>query len=200
MVTALILPSFAAFAFAGPQLGVAVGAASIAAIIVIAGRSVHRGPIEVAADDSAPVLTLALAPIDEIAVANRIATFAEVDSEDGAAAERQVLVLAPAQVTTVQRWLSDQDPARLVAQERLAVSIATLVAAGCHAEGRVVDESPVQAIEDIAAQHGARRVVFVTRPAEHAEAFEEVRRRLDRPVERIEVSRQASLDGADSGI
>lgn len=186
LVAALIVPSFAAFALAGPQLGVAVGAASVAAIVVFAGRAVHRGPIEVADFESAPVLTLALAPIEDAEVANRIATFAELDPGGSGSGEHDVLVLAPAQVTAVQRWLSDQDPARLAAQERLAVSIATLTAAGCHAEGRVVDESPVQAIEDIAAQHGARRVVFVTRAGEDGEPVEEVRKRLDRPVDRIE--------------
>lgn len=186
LVAGLVLPAFAAFALIGPQLGVAVGALSIAAVIVIAARSTHQGPIEVAAAERSPLLTLALAPIEQTSVASRIATLAEAgggeDSEDYA-----VLVLAPATPTTLQRWLSDQGPGRYAAQERLAVSIATLAAAGCHAEGRVVDESPLQAVEDIAAQEGASRVVFVTHPGEDLEVVEQVRRRLDRPVDRIDV-------------
>ena len=46
---------------------------SFAALIVIAARSTHQGPIEVATGGSAPILTLALAPIEETAVASRIA-------------------------------------------------------------------------------------------------------------------------------
>ncbi len=186
LVAGLVLPAFAAFALIGPQLGVAVGALSIAALIVIAARSTHQGPIEVATGGSAPILTLALAPIEETAVASRIATLAEAGSGDYSEGYA-VLVLAPATPTRLQRWLSDQDPGRYAAQERLAVSIATLTAAGCHAEGRVVDESPLQAVEDIAAQNGASRVVFVTHPGRDQEVVEQVRRRLDRPVDRVDV-------------
>lgn len=185
IVVALVLPAFVGFALGGTAPGVAAGALTFVALIVIAARSRHRGPIEVAgAAAGAPVLALALAPIEDAATANRIATLAEAaDTADGPA----VLVLAPSQPTRTQRWLSDEAPGRLVAQERLAVSLATLAAAGTHAEGRVVSEDPLQALEDSSSQYGASRVVFVTAPGADEEAVIEARERLDRPIERVEV-------------
>ena len=191
LVAALVLPAFAGFALVGPQLGVALGALSVAALIVVAARSTHRGPIELAPVASAPILTLALAPIDETPVAGRIAALADAGGGEDSG-DYAVLVLAPAAPTPLQRWLSDQEPGRVLAQERLAVSIATLAAAGCHAEGRVVDESPLQAVEDVAAQSGASRVIFVTRPGRDRKLVEEVRGRLDRPVDRIETGDRGS--------
>lgn len=186
IVAALVLPAFVGFVIGGTALGTALGALTVAALIVIAARARSRGPIELPGGRSAaPLLALALAPIEDSVTANRIATLAEAD--DGRD-DYAVLVLAPKRPTRTQRWLSDEDPARVAAQERLAVSIATLAATGCHAEGRVVDESPVQAIEDIVAEHGASRVAFVTRSGEHEDVVAEVRERLDRPVERIEAA------------
>jgi hypothetical protein len=189
IVVALVVPPFLGFALGGAALGTALGAATVAALIVIAARTRNRGPIELAAKAQAPLLAVALAPIDDGNVANRIATLAAAEGER---AGHAVLVLAPAQPTRAQRWASDDEPGRIAAQERLAVSIATLAASGCHAEGRVVDESPVQAVEDVAAQHGASRVVFVTRPGEDQDPVEEVRERLLRPVDRIEVNADPS--------
>ncbi|HKJ37110.1 MAG TPA: hypothetical protein VKA36_11125 [Solirubrobacterales bacterium] len=185
IVVALIVPAFLGFAIGGTALGTAIGALTFAALIVIAARSVPRGPIDIADAAAAPLLALALSPIESAETANRIAVMAEADAGDEPE-DYAVLVLAPQRPTVAQRWLSDVEPGQISAQERLAVSIATLAAAGCHAEGRVVDESPLQAIEDIAAQHGASRIVIVTDPGSDAELLEEVRDRVDRPVERLE--------------
>jgi hypothetical protein len=87
----------------------------------------------------------------------------------------------------VQRWLSDTDEARVEAQEQLAVSLATLATAGIRAEGRVVDEDPVQAIEDIAAQHGASRLVLVAGADQHEGVVAELEQRIDRPLDVLEV-------------
>lgn len=185
IVVALVVPAFAGFALGGAPLGTALGAGTIAALVVIAARARHRGPIALADDDRAPLLAVALAPIEDARLANRIATLAEAGGErDG----YTVMVLAPSRPTRAQRWASDDGPGQIAAQERLAVSIATLAATGCHAEGRVVDESPVQAVEDIAAQLGATRVVFVTHAGQDERSVEEVRDRLDRPVDRLDVA------------
>jgi len=189
IVIALVVPPFVGFAIGGTAVGTAVGAATVATLVVIAMRSRHRGPIALGGEPAgSPLLALALAPIEDSATANRIATLAEAagDRRDYA-----VLVLAPVRPTRTQRWLSDDDPGRVAAQERLAVSIATLAASGCHAEGRVVDESPVQALEDIASQHGASRVVFVAEPGRDEETVQEIRDRLDRPVDRVDVGSAA---------
>lgn len=185
IVVALIVPPFLGFALGGAGAGTAIGMTTLAVVIWIAARSGGRGEIELAGDQhDSPLLAVALAAIDDGATANRIATLAEAT---GGSAGYAVLVLAPIQSSSLQRWLSDEGPGRIAAQERLAVSIATLATAGCHAEGRVVDQSPVQAIEDIAAQHGASRVVFITAAGRDEAVAAEVRSRLGRPVERIEV-------------
>ena len=185
IVVALIVPPFLGFAVGGAAIGTAVGMATLAILVWIAAHSGHGGPIELAGDQhDSPVLAVALAAIEDGVTANRIATLAEATGGD---ADYSVLVLAPSQSSSLQRWLSDEGPGRIAAQERLAVSIATLAAAGCHAEGRVVDQSPAQAIEDIAAQHGAQSVVFIVSDRSHDRAIAELTRRLDRPVRRIAV-------------
>ena len=189
IVIALVVPPFLGFALGGAAAGSTLGAIAIASLIVLAIRARPEGPIELArTGPGAPLLAIALAPIEEAAAANEIATLAEADR--GAAGEPtgpgySVLVLAPVQSTTTQRWLSDEEPGRVAAQERLAVSVATLTAAGCHAEGRVVDQDPAQAIEDAAAQHGARRIVFVVAGSESDRLVENLSARLAVPVHRV---------------
>lgn len=186
IVVALVVPAFVGFAVGGTAAGVAVGMLSLTTLVVVAMRSQHEGPIAVAGDPSqAPVLAVALAPISEGTTSNRIATLAEADDPVGGG--YSVLVLAPARTTRAQRWLSDEDPARVAAQERLAVSLASLAAAGCHAEGRVVAADPLQAVEDVAAQHGARRLVFVISAGADGRVAERVRARIDRPVHTVVV-------------
>lgn len=185
IVAAIVLPTVVAFALAGPSVGVAVGGLSIGAIVLIAARSRTRGPItgpEPAAGD--PLLVLTAVPIEEPGTANQVAALAEALPGDGIA---RILVLAPARASTLRRWLSDVGPARFDAQRSLALSLGTLAAAGCAAEGRVVDEDPVQAIEDAVAVEGAALVTFVVPAGALAAEFAEVRSRLDRPVHRVEV-------------
>ncbi len=185
IVIAIVVPPFLGFAIGGEVVGAALGFFVVAALIAIGVRLRPRGPIELARDDpEAPLLAFALAPIDHATTANEIATLAEASGpreEDG----YSVLVLAPVQSTATQRWLNDEEPGRVAAQERLAVSVASLIAAGCHAEGRVVSQDPAQALEDVAAEHGARRVVFVVGDAKFDDLIEEMTARLDVPVHRV---------------
>jgi hypothetical protein len=183
IVLALIAPTFAGFAIGGTALGTALGAATLAAVVVIAARSRPREAIEFTRDGGEPLIAVALAPIDDARTANRIATLAEVDGEREG---YSVLVLAPSQSTRTQRWFSDEGPGRVAAQERLAVSLATLAAGGCHAEGRVVSQDPAQALEDAAAEYGASRIAFVVSGDESDALIAELTDRLDRPVHRIE--------------
>lgn len=186
IVVALIVPTFLGFAVGGVAVGTVVGATTIAALIVIAARSRPQHAIEFDGDPAGhPVLVLALAPIDDTASAQAITALAESGSSDRDPSAHAVLVLAPARSAMLQRWLSDTDEARVGAQQNLALSLATLAAAGCHAEGRVVDADPVQAIEDVAAQYGAERVAVVVSGPEHDREIEELERRIDRPLHRI---------------
>lgn len=188
LVVALVVPAFVGFALGGTAAGTSIGALTIATLVVVAARSRHRTPIRFAEQaGSAPVVVLALAPIDESRTAGGLAALAEAHAGDRGPEEHQILLLVPARSGTVQRWLSDTDEARIEAQERLAVSLATLATAGVRSEGRVVDEDPVQAIEDIAVQHGAARLALVARPDQHEGLVAELEQRVDRPLDVIEV-------------
>jgi hypothetical protein len=187
LVAAIVLPTFAGFAFGGPQIGVAVGSACAATIVFLAARSRTQGPIAAGEPDlEDPVLVLSAVPIETPAIAGRVAILAESSASGGAG--RPTIVLAPARGTTLRRWLSDVERARFDAQRSLALSLGSLAAAGCEAEGRVVDEDPRQAVEDAVAMHGVALVVFVVPPGELEEEVEEIRSRLDRPVHRIDTA------------
>ncbi|MGI8726974.1 MAG: hypothetical protein ACR2K6_04765 [Solirubrobacterales bacterium] len=185
IVVALLVPSVAGFAIGGPGLGMALGAASVAALIYLAGRAGRRGPIDVATgEDRDPLLVVALEPIEDPAMVGEITSLLG-DRDPGAEGEPEVIVLAPARGRRIRRWLSDSDPARYDAQRNLALSVATLSAAGLHAEGRVGDADPVQAVEDLVYQQPVRALAFAVSGAELDEEISDLRGRIDRPVCRI---------------
>jgi nucleotide-binding universal stress UspA family protein len=62
--------------------------------------------------------------------------------------DAEVLVVAPAVNSWLRHWLSDDDAARRRAEDLVAGYIDRLERSGIHAEGRVGDADPVQAIED----------------------------------------------------
>jgi hypothetical protein len=188
LVVALVVPAFLGFALGGTAAGTSIGALTIAILVVVAARSRHRTPIHFAEQvAAAPVVVLVLTSIEDSRAAGGLAALAEAHAGDRGPHEHQVLLLVPARSGTVQRWLSDTDEARVEAQEQLAVSLATLATAGIRAEGRVVDEDPVQAIEDIAAQHGASRLVLVAGADQHEGVVAELEQRIDRPLDVLEV-------------
>jgi hypothetical protein len=75
-----------------------------------------------------------------------------------------VLVVAPALVTPLQRLTSDEDPGRAEAQARLDASLAKLRALGIDAKGEVGDAQPVQAIEDAIRTFGPDEIIISTHP------------------------------------
>lgn len=186
LVGAIVIAVVGGFALGGPSLGVGLGGLVLVALVVVAFRSRPREPIAGSPTGEANVLALALAPIDDPATANRVATLAEADPDS------DLLVLAPARGSTVRRWLSDEGPARLDAQRNLTISLATLATAGCEAEGRVADDDPILAVEDSVALYGASRIIFVVPAGGFEEEVAEISDRLDRPVHRVEVSVEAS--------
>jgi hypothetical protein len=192
IVLALVLPSIAGFALVGPQLGLAIGALTATALIVLAARVRYDEPIEVAArpDRRYRLLVVASEPISEPPEAERVAAIAAegnraLGSESG---EPEVLVLAPAAQGTLDRWASDVRKARDRAQEVLAVSMGTLTAAGLDVRGSVGDADAVQAIEDELRTFPAQEVVLVHGPDLGSEEGSEIRRRLDRPVRDLDSS------------
>ena len=192
VVLALIAPSVAAFALVGPQLGLAVGALSAAAVIALAARARYDEPIVPAAapgDGRYRLLVVAPAPLEHPGTIEEIIEIID----DGRRAPRfatdaapQVMVLAPATSSRLARWASDVSEARTGARDRLAVSLAALAAAELDAVGRVGDGDVVQALEDELPGFAADEVAILTGRGVGRAEVEEVRRRLDRPVRTLE--------------
>ena len=91
--------------------------------------------------------------------------------------DAEVLVVAPAVNSRLRRWLSDDDEARRVAEERLAACVDRLERAGVHASGRVGDADPVQAIADALPTFAADEVVIAAHPVRSSGLGREVARR-----------------------
>jgi hypothetical protein len=84
--------------------------------------------------------------------------------ERSAGYREQVLVVSPALNSPLKHWVSDEDEARSVAQERLDRSLARLREAGIDARGEIGDGEPVQAIEDALRTFGADEIIISTHP------------------------------------
>ena len=186
IVLALVVPSVAAFSLVGPHLGLAVGAITAAAVILIAARARFEEEIEVAAPPDRRYRLLVVAP-DGVEDPDSVQRIAEVTEEARrhSAGEPELRILAPARMSTLDRWASDVRGGRSHAQTALALSIASLAAAGLEATGRVGDADPVQAIEDELRTFPAREVVLAGGQSLDPGDVEELRRRLDRPVRQL---------------
>jgi hypothetical protein len=78
--------------------------------------------------------------------------------------DAEVLVVAPAVNSWLRQWLSDEDSARARAQERVAAYVDRLERSGVHAEGRVGDADPLQAIADALPTFPADEIVIAALP------------------------------------
>ncbi len=77
-----------------------------------------------------------------------------------ALAHAEVLVVAPALNSWLRHWLSDEDPARRRANERLAVVVGELQRVAEHVEGRIGDADALQAIADALPTFPADEIVI----------------------------------------
>ena len=176
IVGAIAVPIALSFLLVGPAVGLPVGALVAVAIVYIAVRQRPRETIGSSRASRAKQLLLVVVtdPLEDPGVVEQVSQTAAADS--------QVLVLAPAQIGFLDRWASDVEGARRNAQRRLVISVAALAAAGVEAEARVGDEDVVQAVEDQLGSFPATEVILVS--AEGAEnkaataAAEELRSRL----------------------
>ena len=186
IVVALVLPTIVGFSVAGPSLGLAIGALTAAALVVVAARARYEEEMEVARPPDARYRLLVVAPegVEDPATVEQIAAVAHEGGRRNEG-EPELRVLAPAQVSTLDRWASDFRAARAEAQRALAISIAALAAAGLEATGKVGDADPVQAIEDELRTFPAREVVLAGAGLIDRDQVEEIRRRLDRPVREL---------------
>ena len=78
--------------------------------------------------------------------------------------DEQVLVICPALNSPLRHWASDEDGARVQAQERLNASLTQLREAGVDAKGEVGDAEPLQAMEDALRLFGADEIIISTHP------------------------------------
>jgi hypothetical protein len=161
IVAAIAVPIVAAFWLGGPGLGVAVGALAAVTILVVAARQRPRDPIGTPHPPGSRrhVLIVVNCPVEEPGSVRAIVREAGLD---GAGADADVLVLAPASIGFLDRWASDVAGARQQAQERLVATVAALAKAGIEAQARVGDEDVVQAVEDQLQSYPADEVVLVT--------------------------------------
>jgi hypothetical protein len=91
-----------------------------------------------------------------------------------------VLVVAPAFNSRLRHWLSDEDPARRRAAERLAATLDRLSRSGVHAEGRVGDANLMLAITDALRTFSADEIVFVGEPEQPHRVTQDLQTRLPR--------------------
>jgi GABA permease len=102
----------------------------------------------------------------------------------------QFLVVCPALTSGVKAWASDEDPARVAAQERLEGMLARLASVGIVARGEVGDVDPLVAIEDAVHTFHPDEIVIATNPPGHSSWHEEgvvqsASARFDVPVSHV---------------
>jgi hypothetical protein len=88
------------------------------------------------------------------------------DTIAGLAGDRpaEVTVVAPALNSRLRHWVSDEDPARAAAQDRLDGCVARLRSQGVPAGGWVGDADPLQAIEDALRSGEVDELLIATHP------------------------------------
>ena len=88
-----------------------------------------------------------------------------------------ILVVAPAVNSWLRRWVSDEDQARRRAESRVAEWLGELDRGGVHAEGRVGDSDPLQAIEDALTTFPADAILIAAEPGSSSRPADELVRR-----------------------
>src|SRR5688572_17458018 len=99
LVIVLVVPAAVGFAVAGPPLGLAIGAFTVAALLFAAARLRYDEPIEVASssDRRYRMLVVATEPVAEPQLVERIAAIAaEGQQVVDPHASSEIVVLAPA--------------------------------------------------------------------------------------------------------
>jgi hypothetical protein len=97
-----------------------------------------------------------------------------------------VLVIAPALNSGLRRWVSDEDPARRRAAERLHAYLDQLERQGIHAGGRIGDADPLLAIADALVTFPADEIVIAADAVSLAEQLaRRARTRFKVPAYRV---------------
>ena len=85
----------------------------------------------------------------------------------------EVLIVAPALVSRLAYWLSDEDGGMAAAGERLQASVERCAAGGVVAKGAVGDADPLQALDDAVRTFAPDEAIIATRPAERSNWLEQ---------------------------
>lgn len=177
------------FLTVGPGLGLAMGAASVGAVIVWAARAVDRTQIETlpASDLRRRVLVVALVELDD----NAVEAMREEGEFDAPGQAVDVHVLAPATGSQLDRWAMDLEGLRADAQSRLVISVAALGKADIRATANVGDPDLSLAVEDALRSFAATEVILAVNAAGLSRSVERevtaLEARLRQPMSRVAV-------------
>lgn len=121
-----------------------------------------------------------------------------------AGSDSEVLVVAPALNTRLRHYVSDDEAARVHAEERLAQSVTNLAALGLHPTGEVGDADPILAIQDALVSFPADEVVIATHPADRSnwlerDVIEKARTRFDLPITHIVIDAEPEAGSTFEG-
>jgi nucleotide-binding universal stress UspA family protein len=113
--------------------------------------------------------------------------------------DEHILVVCPALNSPLRHWASDEDDARVKAQERLSASLARLQEAGIDAKGEVGDAEPLQAMEDALRLFGADEIIISTHPEGRSHWLERgivdaARERFAVPITHVVVDLEAEAE------
>lgn len=186
IVGLLILPPLLGFILFDAGVGLLMGLATAGAVVAIAVRARPDVKIEVAKPGpgvSGGVLVVLLEAIEEPRAAGVLAAIGDPSREESG--EEGLLLLAPVKIGHLSLWVGDIQRSRFEAQRALAVSIATLAAAGIEARGLVGDGDVVQAVEDTLRTYAATEVAVLAADGGNEEAIATLERRLPVPLRRV---------------
>ena len=113
----------------------------------------------------------------------------------------EALIIAPAHGSAATQWYIDDDAARADATHRLRGCVGCLAGAGIHAEGRLADPDPVNAIADALHDFPADEILIITTPQRpstwlHKSVIDRARRSFPQPVKHLVVP--PTTDGSPS--
>jgi nucleotide-binding universal stress UspA family protein len=197
------LGCFAAIVLANELLGlwggIAVSLAALAGLtwwVVAGGKPVEPVPTE-PVRRGGPGEKRILVIANETVGGEKLRSCIEEKTKDAERAE--LLVVAPALNSPVRQWVSDEDPARRQAQERLEASLARLREAGIRADGQIGDSEPLQAMEDALRTFGADEIILSTHPEGRSHWLERglveaARRRFTVPITHVVVDLEAERE------
>jgi nucleotide-binding universal stress UspA family protein len=119
--------------------------------------------------------------------------------------EEQVFVVCPALNSPLRHWASDEDGARLQAQERLNASLARLRELGVDAKGEIGDAEPLQAMEDAMRLFGADEIIISTHPEGRSHWLEKgivagARERFAVPITHVVVDLEAESEDVQADV